>query len=146
MTNRIFIGSDHGGFELKETMKSLLKDENYSIEDLGTYSTDSVDYPKIAQNLCNKVLETGDFGILICGTGLGMSMAANKIKGIRAALCSESYSSKMAREHNNANILCMGGRVTGPNLALEIAKTFIETPFEGGRHERRVQMLEPEDK
>ena len=143
MGERIFIGSDHGGFDLKKSLKELLAAEGITVEDVGTDSHESVDYPVYAHKLCSSVKETGGMGILICGTGLGMSMAANKNSGIRAALCSEPYSSRMAREHNNANVLCMGGRVVGPNLALDIVRAFLSASFEGGRHNKRIEMLEP---
>ena len=145
MTEKIFIACDHGGLELKKSLKSLLESQNIQVEDLGTNSTESVDYPALAHNLCKKIVATDDtIGILICGTGIGMSIAANKNKGIRAALCSESYSAKMARLHNDANVLCLGGRVVGANLALDIVTAFLKTSFEGGRHQRRVDMLDPD--
>ena len=135
----IAIGSDHGGFHLKETIKARLAELNLEFHDFGTYSTESVDYPDIAKEV-GEAVAAGDYeqGILICGTGIGISIAANKIKGVRAALCGDVYSAQMSREHNNANILAMGERVIGPGLALMILDTWLKTPFAGGRHERRV--------
>lgn len=135
----IAIGSDHGGFHLKETIKARLAELNVEFHDFGTYTTESVDYPDIAKEV-GEAVAAGDYeqGILICGTGIGISIAANKIKGVRAALCGDVYSAQMSREHNNANILAMGERVVGPGLALMILDTWLKTPFAGGRHERRV--------
>lgn len=135
----IAIGSDHGGFHLKETIKARLAELNVEFHDFGTYTTESVDYPDIAKEV-GEAVAAGDYeqGILICGTGIGISIAANKVKGVRAALCGDVYSAQMSREHNNANILAMGERVIGPGLALMILDTWLKTPFAGGRHERRV--------
>jgi len=139
---KIVIGSDHGGFELKEQVRALLEDEGYEVVDDGCYSTDSVDYPIIADKVCATVQKEADMlGILICGTGIGMSLAANRHRGIRAALCHEAYTAKMSREHNNANILCLGGRVLGVEVALDIVKVWLQTPFAGGRHQRRIDMF-----
>ena len=140
----IGIGSDHGGFHLKEEIIKYLKDNNIPFKDYGTYSTDAVDYPiygkKVANDVANGTLEKG---ILICGTGIGISISANKVKGVRAALCHDVFSAKATREHNNANILCMGERVIGVGLALEIVKAFLETPFSNDeRHIRRINMIE----
>lgn len=132
---KIYIGADHGGFELKEEIKKQFKD----MEDMGTDSTDSCDYPKIAEKVARKVATEG-LGILICGTGIGMCMAANKIKGIRAAICYDEYTAKMAREHNNANILCLGGRTTKLEKAKKIVDIFLNTqPSDEERHKRRVK-------
>jgi ribose 5-phosphate isomerase B len=138
----IAIGADHAGFALKEDLRTVLADEGYQLQDFGTFSTDRVDYPDIAEAVCAAVA-AGQFerAILVCGTGIGMSMTANKIKGIRAAACSESYSAMMARKHNNANVICMGGRVVGLGVATEIAKAFLENDFEGGRHACRVDKI-----
>ena len=137
----IIIGADHGGFELKEKIKVMLE-ETLVVHDLGTYTKDSVDYPDYAEKVCEMVLATDNsLGILICGTGIGISMAANKIKGIRAALCNNEFMAKMGRMHNNANVLALGERVLGDELSKEIVKTFISTEFEGGRHERRVDKI-----
>ena len=140
----IAIGSDHGGFALKEEIKKHLDQRQIPYEDFGTYSTDSVDYPLIAQKTCAAIVSGKcEKGILCCGTGIGISIAANKVKGIRAALCGDVFSAKATREHNDANILAMGARVTGPGLALEILKAFLETPFSNDeRHIRRIRQIE----
>ena len=139
---KIAIGSDHAGFELKEKIKSGLKELGYHVTDFGTNSTDSVDYPLIAKTLATSVASKNPpKGILICGTGIGMSIAANKIKGIIAAHCCDVETAKLARLHNNSNILTIGGRVTDPELAKEIVKVWLETEFEGGRHQRRIQEI-----
>lgn len=138
----IYIGSDHGGFELKEELINYIKEElKLEVKDCGCYSKESVDYPNIAEAVCDEVVKGDGLGVLICGTGIGISMAANKRKGIRCALCSEEYSARMTKKHNNANVLALGGRTTGPELAKGIVKAFIETDFEGGRHQRRVDMI-----
>lgn len=140
--NKIIIGADHGGFELKGHIVKYLVEQGFEVEDVGTYSEESCDYPDIAQKLAKRVA-SGEFekGILICGTGIGISISANKIKGIRAALCGDVYSAKMTRKHNDANILCMGGRVIGRELAFMIVDTFLNTEFEGGRHQRRIDKI-----
>ena len=138
----IAIGCDHGGFELKEHIKKHLDEIGEEYKDYGTYSEDSVDYPDCAAPVCKAVQDkTADKGILICGTGIGISIAANKHKGIRAALCSDVYSAKMTKQHNNANIICLGGRVTGRELAFMIVDTWLNTEFEGGRHEARIEKI-----
>lgn len=140
---QIVIGSDHGGFEYKEKIIEYLKSENISYEDIGTYSKDSCDYPEIAQKAATKIINNeADKGILICGTGIGMSIAANKIKGIRAAHCTDTFSAKASRAHNNSNILCLGQRITGECIALDIVKTWLNSEFEGGRHKIRVDKIE----
>ena len=142
---KIAIGADHGGFELKESIKEHLNESgNYEIIDYGTYSTESVDYAAIAFKVGNAVTADSSeniLGILCCGTGIGISMAANKVKGVRAACCSDYFSAKLTRAHNNANILCMGGRVVGPGLANELVDVFLSTEFEGGRHQRRIDQI-----
>ncbi|MGN1410316.1 MAG: ribose 5-phosphate isomerase B [Eubacteriales bacterium] len=139
---KIVIASDHAGFDLKNTLIGLLKNDGYEIEDCGTYSKDSCDYPVFAEKACRYMLDGGaESCILVCGTGIGMSLAANKIKGIRAACCSDTYSAKYTRLHNDANVLCMGARVVGEGLAYELAKIFLETEFEGGKHQRRVDLI-----
>lgn len=136
------IGSDHGGFDLKEELKQYLLSKDIKVIDIGTYSKESVDYPDIAKKLSKTVLEKEILGLLICGTGIGISIAANKQLGIRAALCSESFSAKMSRKHNNANVLVLGGRTTGYELAKDILDSFLYTDFEKGRHLRRVNKIE----
>lgn len=138
---KIVIGCDHAGYDLKQEIVAQLQDEGYTIVDCGTYSRDSCDYPDIAAAVSSLVLEEDIPGILICGTGIGISIAANKVKGIRAALCDNCYTARLAREHNNANILALGSRVIGPGLAVEIVKTFLSTPFTAGRHQRRVEKI-----
>lgn len=138
----IAIGSDHGGYELKGEVIAWLKENNYEYMEFGCMDGNSIDYPDVAEEVCAKVLDgTAAYAILICGTGIGISMAANKINGIRAALCTDTYMAKYTRLHNNANVLCMGGRVLGTGAALEIVDTFLHTGFEGGRHQRRVDLL-----
>lgn len=138
----IAIGSDHGGYELKGEVIAWLKENNYEYMEFGCMDGNSIDYPNVAEEVCAKVLDgTAEYAILICGTGIGISMAANKINGIRAALCTDTYMAKYTRLHNNANALCMGGRVLGAGAALEIVDTFLHTGFEGGRHQRRVDLL-----
>jgi len=135
----IAIGSDHGGFELKERVSVLLKNLNHEIIDTGCYSMDSVDYPLYAEAVSAKIVAGKcDTGILICGTGIGMSIAANRYRKIRAALCHDDFTARMSREHNNANILCLGARVTGDGVALDIVKTWLSTEFVGGRHLQRI--------
>ncbi len=135
----LFLGSDHGGFGLKQELVQILTGAGFAVEDCGVNDAASVDYPDIAEIVCERVLAVPhSLGILCCGTGIGMSIAANKIAGIRAALCSETYSAKMARVHNDANVLCLGARVIGIELAREVATAFLSVSFEGGRHARRV--------
>lgn len=136
------IGSDHGGFELKTHIMNHLKEIGMEFEDFGCYDENSVDYPDIAEKV-GKAVASGEYenGILICGTGIGISIAANKIKGVRAALCSDVYSAKMTKQHNNANIICLGGRVTGRELAFMIVDAWLSAEFEGGRHQKRVDKI-----
>lgn len=140
----IIIGSDHGGFDLKEACKSHLKKRaDCELTDIGVFSQASVDYPEIAHRVSQAVVNGEyDRGILICGTGLGMSIVANRYKGVRAALCHNLYTARMSRLHNDANILVMGGRVIGVALALEMVDVFLETPFEGGRHQLRLDQID----
>ena len=136
------IGSDHGGFELKQSIIAHLKEQGIEVEDFGCYDGNSVDYPEIALKVTGAIkLGKAKLGILVCGTGIGMSIAANKVKGIRAAVCSDHFSAKFTRLHNDANILCLGGRVIGPGVANEMVDLFIDTEYEGGRHATRVQMI-----
>jgi len=139
---KIAIAADHGGFELKDSMVEYIKSIGNEVMDLGTNSADSVDYPDYAKKVCEEIQQgNSDLGILICGTGIGMSLAANKFEGIRAACVSDVYSAKMSRNHNNANVLCIGARVIGDEVAKLIIKTFLENEFEAGRHQRRVDKI-----
>ena len=146
---KIVIGCDHAGYEIKQSVKVALytslmkKDDTTRFHDVGCDSLDSVHYPEYGKTVADLVATSdADYGILICGTGIGMSMVANKVKGIRAALCHDVYTAMMSRQHNNANILCMGARVVTPYQAINIANTFFETDFLGGRHEVRVKMID----
>ena len=136
------IGCDHGGLELKNHIISHLKEKGIEIKDFGTYDENSVDYPDIAEKVC-KSITSGECerGILVCGTGIGMSIAANKVKGIRAAVCTDVYSAKMTKQHNNTNVLCLGGRVTGRELAFLICDTWLSEEFLGGRHQNRIDKI-----
>lgn len=141
----IAVGCDHGGLEIKNAIINDLKQKGIDVLDLGTYTLDSVDYPVYAQAVCAEVQSgRARFGILCCGTGIGMSIAANKQKGIRASVLNDEFCAEMTRRHNNANVLCLGGRVIDTEKAVKLANIFINTPFEGGRHEKRVAMLESE--
>ena len=138
----IAIGSDHGGFSLKREVMAYLDSRGLEYKDFGTYTEDSCDYPVYGEAVANAVASGEcERGIIICGTGIGISIAANKVKGIRAALCGDCYSAEYTRRHNDANILAMGARVVGSGLALKIVETFLETDFEGGRHARRVALI-----
>lgn len=140
---KIALGSDHGGFRLKEKIAAYLTARGYLVADFGTNSAESVDYPVYAKKVCAEVLEKRvDFGILVCGTGLGMAICANKIKGIRAVTPENTFSAKMSRAHNNANVLTLGERVLGSELAFEIIEAFLNTDYEGERHQRRIDMFE----
>lgn len=143
----IAIGCDHGGFELKQEILTHLKKRGLEYEDFGCYSTESVDYPVYARKVTDAITSGKcDRGILICGTGIGISITANKVKGIRAALCTDCFCAEATRLHNDANILALGGRVVGPGLALKIVDTFLDTPFSGEeRHARRISMIEESD-
>lgn len=140
---KIALASDHGGFELKETVKGHLLERNIEVIDLGTNSTESVDYPAYG-TLCGETVVAGkaDAGIVVCGTGIGISIAANKVKGVRCGLCTSVEMAHLTKQHNNANVLALGGRTTEPKLALEIVDEWLDTEFEGGRHQRRVDMLD----
>jgi len=142
MSTPVIFGSDHAGFSLKEQLRTYVSGLGFEVVDVGTNSQESCDYPLFAFRLCDLVLEKNCLGILICGTGLGMSMAANRRPGIRAALCASEYMARMTRLHNNANVLCMGERWMGPGLGESITKTFLETEFEGGRHQRRIDLFD----
>lgn len=139
---KIALGCDHGGYELKEAIKKFITERGGEVIDCGTHSTDSVDYPEYGLKATETVAQgDAELGVLICGTGLGMSYVANKVKGIRCACVSDVFSAEMARAHNNANILAIGARVVGLGLGLKIVETFLGTEFEGGRHTRRVDMI-----
>lgn len=138
----IALGCDHGGFEHKNAIAEHLKERGFEVVDYGIHENVSVDYPDIASKLCEGILnKQADLGILVCGTGIGMSLAANKYKGIRAAACSEHFSAKYTRLHNNSNVLCLGGRVIGIGTALELVDLFVDTEFEGGRHQKRIDKI-----
>lgn len=140
---KIALGADHGGFELKEKIKAHLIEKGYEVLDLGTHSTESVDYPTFGHTVGHAVVDKkADYGVLVCGTGIGISIAANKVPGVRAALCTNTTMARLTREHNNANILAMGGRIVGDVLALEMVDVFLATEFQGGRHEKRVDAIE----
>ena len=140
---KIGIGSDHGGFELKEFLKNEFKEKGIEFEDYGTFSNDSVDYPDFGKVVGQAVVKGQvDKGIVICGSGIGISIAANKVKGVRCALCGDTLSARLSREHNDANVLAMGGRLVGTTLASEIVKVFLQTDFEGGRHKGRIQKID----
>lgn len=144
---QIGLGSDHGGFELKEELKAFLKSLGFEPADLGTFNEESVDYPDFGILVAGKV-SRGELekGILICGTGIGMSVVANKFRGVRAALVNDLYSARLSREHNDANVLVIGGRIVARDLAKEIVKTWLETPFAGGRHKKRLEKIEALEK
>lgn len=140
----VAIGADHGGFLLKEEVKKYLDENKIKYKDFGVFNGEKSDYPIVAKKVANVVADNNSefkFGLLFCGTGLGMALAANKVNGIRAVCLTDSYSAKFSRLHNNANILCLGGRVVGVGLAEELISVFLTTPFEGGRHEKRLNMI-----
>ena len=138
---KIAIASDHGGFEMKEALKSSLEESGYEVKDFGCQSSDSVNYPDYAVKLSKYVVSENILGILICGTGIGMSISANKIKGIRAALCHNTEYAKLSRQHNDANVLCLGGRFLKIDEAKEILNSWLSSEFEGGRHQLRVDII-----
>lgn len=138
----IALGCDHGGFALKMEIKQFLVSAGHEVHDVGCYSEESVDYPDLADKVCKELIDgRSAYGILICGTGIGMSIAANRYRQIRAALCHEAFTAKMSREHNDANVLCLGARVLGVGVALDIVATWLETKFAGGRHLRRITLM-----
>jgi len=142
MAKTLIVGSDHAGLELKRELSGVAAELGYEVVDLGTQSSDSTDYPDYAHLVASAVARGEGLGLLVCGTGIGMSMTANRHPGVRAALCGDVYSASMSRQHNNANILCVGARVVGGGLAAEILKAFVSASFEGGRHERRVKKID----
>lgn len=136
------IGCDHGGLELKNVLLAHLKERGFDVRDFGTYDKNSVDYPDIAEKVCAEVKNGAlEFAVLICGTGIGISIAANKINGIRCALVTNEYSAQKTKEHNNANVLAFGGRTTGPDLAVSILDAYINAEFQGGRHQTRIDKI-----
>jgi len=139
---KVVIGSDHGGVGLKDQLVAMLRD-SYEVVDLGTQGTTPIDYPKIARQVALEVVKSspGTSGILVCGSGIGVSISANKVKGIRCALVHDAYTARMSRQHNDANVIALGERVTGVEVAKEAVKIFLETPFEGGRHANRVALI-----
>ncbi|MBZ7938607.1 MULTISPECIES: ribose 5-phosphate isomerase B [Campylobacter] len=141
LKEKIYIASDHAGFDLKQKICTYLKEKNIIFEDLGTNNAQSCDYPDFAHLLASKI-DSNCFGILICGTGIGISITANRHKNIRCALCHESLSAKLSRQHNDANVLALGGRLIGFEMAINIVENFIQTPFDGDRHIRRIQKIE----
>ena len=142
MVSTIALGADHAGYGLKEALKAWLINYGYQVLDLGTHSTDSVDYPDYAALVAESVVDHKvERGLLICGTGIGMAMAANKVPGVRAALCADLYTARMSREHNDANVLVLGGRLMGADMGADILKAWLETDFAGGRHARRVDKI-----
>ena len=142
MENVLIAGSDHAGLSLKKELAGLAAELGYEVRDLGTHTSDSTDYPDYAHQVATAVAAGEGVGLLVCGTGIGMSITANRHSGVRAALCGDVLSASMARQHNDANVLCIGARVVGPGLAAEILKAFLGAEFEGGRHERRVNKIE----
>ena len=142
MADRIVAGSDHAGLQLRAEVVRVAREQGFEVDDLGPFSGDSVDYPDYARQVAEAVAAgRATLGILVCGTGIGMSIAANKVKGVRAAHCTTEFEARMARAHNDANVLCVGERVVGLGLGGAVVKAFLETPFEGGRHQRRVQKM-----
>ena len=139
---KIVAGSDHAGYDLKRHLVQVLTEWGYEVEDVGTHSKDSTDYPDYAHEVARRVVAGDGFGLLVCGTGLGVSIAANRHAGVRAALCGDTFSAHSAREHNDANVICVGARTTGPGLAEDVLRSFLEASFEGGRHARRVAKIE----
>jgi ribose 5-phosphate isomerase B len=147
MAERVILGSDHAGLVLRAEAMQVAKAAGFETDDLGPPAGESVDYPDFARRVAEAVASgQGRFGILVCGTGIGMSIAANKVRGVRAAHCTTEYEARMARAHNDANVLCLGERVVGPGLAAAIVKAFLETRFEGGRHARRVEKIAAMDR
>ncbi len=141
-TRTIVVGCDHGAYSMKEAVKAHLMEKGYNVIDVGTEGTSSVNYPEYASKVCMAIRQgKASLGILMCGTGIGMSIAANKFRGIRAALCCDTFSARFTRMHNDANVLCMGARVIGEGLSLDIVDSFITSEYEGGRHKARLDMI-----
>ena len=142
MSRTLIVGADHAGFALKQQLAEAAAELGYVIRDVGTDSEESTDYPDYAHEVANAVVAGEGVGLLVCGTGIGMSMTANRHAGVRAAVCGNVYSSTMARRHNDANVLCLGARVTGDGVAEQVVRVFLDTDFEGGRHQRRIALIE----
>lgn len=144
MTNHkvFYLGTDHGGLSLRDPVITAAQEAGYEIVDFGTTTSDSVDYPLYAEKVCQAMKEKPGMGVLLCGTGIGVSIAANRFAHIRAALCHLPLEAQVARQHNNANILCLGGRILSPETAQELTRLFLQTDFEGGRHQRRIDQIE----
>lgn len=143
MIKKIAIGSDHAGVEAKQMLVDFLKNDGYEVNDFGPYTTESVDYPDYAKKVAKAVQSNeADCGILLCGSGIGVSITANKFRGIRAPLCHQALEAKLSRQHNNANVLCLGARILGPEVIKECVTVFLNTEFEGGRHQRRIDKIE----
>lgn len=142
MAEKIIIGSDHGGYKLKNQIIKHLEEMGYEVSDKGCFSENSCDYPVIAKTVSEEVLSSGERAILVCGTGIGMSIAANRYKGIRASHCTDTFTARMTRAHNDSNILCLGERTTGVGLALDIVDIWLKTEFENGRHKKRIDMID----
>jgi ribose 5-phosphate isomerase B len=139
---RIAIGSDHAGFQLKQELVEHLKEAGHEVDDLGTHSEDSVDYPEYGAKVARAVVEgDADYGVCVCGTGIGIGIAANKVRGARAAVVHDTTSARMARQHNDANVVCVGARLTGPQAAADAVDAFLVAEFEGGRHQRRIDEI-----
>ena len=142
MVSTIALGADHAGFQVKEALKAWLIEQGYEVVDYGTHSPESVDYPDYAAQVAEAVADQKvERGVLVCGTGIGMAITANKVDGVRAALCSDLYTARASREHNDANVLALGGRLMGPEMALDILRMWLATDFAGGRHRRRVDKI-----
>lgn len=141
LAEKVIIGSDHGGFKLKNEIIKHLNELGYEVADVGCFTTDSCDYPIIAKKVVKEVLTNEAKGILVCGTGIGMSITANRYEGIRASHCTDTFTARMTRAHNDSNVLCLGERTTGVGLALDIVDIWLNTKFEGGRHEKRIEMI-----
>lgn len=142
MAKTLIVGSDHAGLALKRELSGVAAELGYEVVDLGTHTSESTDYPDYAHQVANAVASGDGLGLLVCGTGIGMSMAANRHPGVRAAVCGDVFSASMTRQHNDANVLCVGARVVGAGLAGEILRAFLGASFEGGRHERRVNKID----
>ncbi|MBX5464144.1 MAG: ribose 5-phosphate isomerase B [Clostridia bacterium] len=143
---KVALGADHGGFALKEAIRGWLEQAGHEVLDFGTHSEEACDYPDLARPAAEAVARgEAERAILVCGTGIGMSIVANKVAGVRAALCHDAYTARLSREHNDANVLCLGGRVLGPGVAREMVEIWLATPFAGGRHARRVAKVEALD-